>query len=306
MVHRHVATLSGGAGSWAGGRRVAERHGTADLTFLFTDTLLEDTDLYRFLIEGACNIMGEPAPLDLVQAASALPEFHEDETGRIAGLADLRARCAERLPFLAWIAEGRDPWTVFFAERFLGNSRADPCSKILKREPSDQWLARQCDPRETTVYVGVDWSEKHRYERLRDRRLIDGWRYEAPLCEPPYVSKVDVFAALRSHGIRRPRLYGFGLEHNNCGGGCVKAGQAHWLRVYHALPAVFAWWEAKEQAIRDFLGKDVSILTDRSGDGHKKPLTLAALRSRIENNGQIDMFDVGGCGCYSDDSEAVS
>lgn len=302
---RHVATFSGGVGSWASARRVAARHGRENLTLLFTDTLLEDTDLYRFLIEAACNVMSVPAPLDLVRAASALPEFHKDEDGRVAALADLRSRCAEQLPFLAWIAEGRDPWTVFFAERLLGNSRFDPCSKILKRRAIDHFLAASGSSSNTIVYIGIDWSEKHRYERLRDRRAADGWRYEAPLCEPPYVSKIDVFAALRLHGIRRPRLYGFGLTHNNCGGGCVKAGQGHWVQVYHALPAVYAWWEAKEQAIRAYLGKPVSILTDRSGDGRKKPLTLRDLRDRIEANAQLDLFDVGGCGCFTDESEAV-
>ncbi|HVQ45140.1 MAG TPA: hypothetical protein VMT30_09375 [Candidatus Saccharimonadia bacterium] len=304
---QHVATFSGGVGSWAAARRVAERHGTDNLTLLFTDTLIEDTDLYRFLIEAACNVFDVPAPADLVKAALAMPEFHEDEAGRVAALTDLRERTKERLPFLAWIAEGRDPWTIFFAERFLGNSRADPCSKILKRQAIDCWLAASRSSSTTAVYVGIDWSEKHRFTGLRDRRLVDGWRYEAPLCEPPFLTKVDIYGALRAHGIRRPRLYTLGLSHNNCGGGCIKAGQGHWVRVYHALPAVFAWWEAKEQAIREYLGKPVSILTDRSGDGKKKPLTLADLRQRIERGAQVDMFDVGGCGCFSDDApEAAS
>lgn len=299
-----MAMFSGGEGSWMAAKRVAERRGTGDLTLLFTDTLLEDTDLYRFLIEGACNVIGVPAPVDLVRAASAMPEFHEDEAGRVAALKDLRARTTAYLPQLVWLAEGRDPWTVFFNERFLGNSSMDPCSKILKRKQIDGWMAETCDPSITTFYVGIDWSEEHRFKRLRARHAEHGWQYEAPLCEAPYLSKVDVAQAVRAEGIRRARLYGLGLSHNNCGGGCVKAGQGHWLRVYHALPAVYRWWEAKEQAIREYLGKPVSILTDRSGDGKKKPLTLADLRVRIEGNGQVDMFDMGGCGCFA--GEAAS
>ena len=294
----HVSMLSGGEGSWMASKRVVAQHGRDNFLMVFTDTLLEDTDLYRFLIEGACNVMGVSAPASLVRKASAMPEFHEDEAGRIAALRELRSEAASELPFLVWLAEGRDPWTVFFDERFLGNSSADPCSKILKRKFLDAWMIEHCDPSTTTVYVGVDWSESHRYDRLRARHAEHGWRYESPLCEPPYLSKGDIAAAVRSEGMRRARLYGLGLSHNNCGGGCVKAGQGHWLRVYHALPSVFAWWEAKEQAIREYLGKPVSILTDRSGDGVKKPLTLRDLRQRIEGNGQVDMFDVGGCGCF--------
>lgn len=53
---KHVVMFSGGAGSWAAAKRVAERHGTADLTLLFTDTLMEDEDLYRFLHEAAAAV----------------------------------------------------------------------------------------------------------------------------------------------------------------------------------------------------------------------------------------------------------
>lgn len=296
-----VATFSGGAGSWRSARRVAERRGTTNLTLLFTDTLLEDTDLYRFLIEAAFDVFETPAPSDLVAAASALPEFHEDEGARVEGLARLRAQVHEQLPALVWITEGRDPWTVFFGERFLGNSRFDPCSKILKREPVDQWLKDNRDPATTTVSVGIDWSEEHRFTRLRDRRAAMGWTYEAPLCEPPYLTKIDIFDDMRNRGIRRPRLYGLGLSHNNCGGGCIKAGQGHWARVLETLPEVYAWWEMKEQALRAHLGKDVSMLTDRRGDGKKKPLTLVEFRRRVESKSQVDMDDSGGCGCFADE-----
>ena len=55
--------------------------------------------------------------------------------------------------------------------------------------------------------------------------------------------------------------------------------------------------EQKEQELRAFLGKNVSILKD---------LTLKALREKIEAKGQIDMFEIGGCGCFVDfDAEAA-
>lgn len=258
---KHVVMFSGGAGSWGAAKRVAERYGTADMTLLFTDTLIEDEDLYRFLEEAAASV-GAP---------------------------------------LVKIAEGRTPWHVFFDERFLGNSRVDPCSKILKRQMSDRWLTKNCDPAQTVVYVGIDWSEEHRYTGLRDRRAADGWRYEAPLCDAPYVSKSDVMTWLKREGIRPPRLYEMGFSHNNCGGFCVKAGHGHFANLLRAMPERYAKHEAKEQAIRVFLEKDVSMLTDRSGDGAKKPLTLRDLRIRIESGAQVDLFDIGGCGCFVDE-----
>jgi hypothetical protein len=259
---KHVVMFSGGVGSWMCAKRVAERHGTADLVLLFTDTMMEDPDLYRFLDEAAVNV-GAP---------------------------------------LVKIADGRTPWEVFKDERFLGNSRIDPCSKILKRQLADKWLAEHYDPAETTVYVGIDWSEEHRFTRLRERKAAQGWHYEAPLCGPPYVTKRSMFDALKAAGIAVPFLYTKGFSHNNCGGFCIKAGHGHYANLLKQLPERYAYHENQEQAFREFLDKPVSILTDTTG-GTKKPLTLREFRIRIEAGGQVDMFDIGGCGCFAEDMQ---
>lgn len=259
---KHVVMFSGGNGSWAAAKRVAEKYGTADMVLLFTDTRMEDEDLYRFIVEAAANI-GVP---------------------------------------LTKLTEGRNPWHVFFDERFLGNSRVDPCSRILKRELAQQWLIDNCDPADTVCYVGVDWTEEHRYTRLRDRQAAAGWRYEAPMCDEPYITRKDVSAWLTREGIVQGRLYGMGFAHDNCGGFCIKAGQGHYANLLKHLPKRYARHENMEQGFRTFIGKDVSILTDRSGDGKKKPLTLKDLRIRIESGGQVDAFEVGGCGCFLDDA----
>lgn len=254
---KHVVMFSGGLGSWAAAKRVAEQHGTADMTLLFTDVRMEDRDLYRFIVEAAANV-GVP---------------------------------------LTTIAEGRNPWHVFFDERFLGNSRVDPCSKILKRQMAEDWLTKHCDAADTLVYVGIDWSEEHRYTALKARHAANGWTYKAPLCDAPYLDKKDVAFWLALEGIKQPRLYEMGFAHNNCGGFCIKAGQGHFANLLRALPDVYAKHEGLEQGIRTYLGKDVSIMTDRAG-GKKKPLTLKDFRIRIEAGAQVDAFDIGGCGCF--------
>lgn len=53
---RVVQMSSGGTGSWAAARRVADWYGTDDMVLLFADTLVEDEDLYRFLMEAAQDI----------------------------------------------------------------------------------------------------------------------------------------------------------------------------------------------------------------------------------------------------------
>ena len=165
---------------------------------------------------------------------------------------------------------------------------------------ADRWLEENCEPVATRVYVGIDWTEINRFDRLRERRLP--WIYEAPLCFPPYLAKAEMLAAARAEGLEPPRLYAMGFSHNNCGGGCVKAGQGHFANLLRELPDVYAEWERNEQEMRDFLGKDVAILRDRRG-GTPTPLTLASLRQRIELRGEVDQLEIGGCGCFLDTEE---
>ena len=202
--------------------------------------------------------------------------------------------------------DGRTPWDVFKDVRFLGNTRIAACSHKLKQEPSRAWVEEHCDPDATTLYVGIDWTEEHRLPKVKNGWAP--WRIEAPLCEEPFVVKAQLLDDLKARGIEPPRLYGMGFPHNNCGGGCVKAGQAHFKLLKEQMPERYDEWQTNEQELRDFLDKDVAILRDRRG-GDTKPLTLAELGARIElerskDSGQLSLVDTdewGGCGCFLDE-----
>ena len=304
-VMQHIVKFSGGMGSWMAARRVASAEGTADLRLLFTDTLAEDSDLYRFLIEAAAEVFGERLPAQLVQGARQIPEFHEDRFGRRQHIRALRADMAEVLPGLVWIEEGRDPWEVFRDERMLGNSRFDPCSRVLKRQIADRWLTEHCDPTDTRIYIGIDWTETHRFDDgqgggAKHRWAERGWQADAPLIRAPFPNKNEMMTAARAAGIEPPALNVAGYSHNNCGGFCCRAGQGHFAHRLRVHPERYAHDEALEEEQRANLGKDVSMLSDRAGDNIKKPLTLRTLRERIEAGGQVDMYDIGGCGCFVD------
>lgn len=253
---KHIVMFSGGVGSWATAKRVVAAHGTADLVLLFADTLIEDADLYRFLEEAAKDVGGQ----------------------------------------LVKIAEGRDPWQVFFDRRFLGNTRIDPCSSILKREFMRTWLEANCAPAETVVYLGIDWTEAHRFERAK--KHWDPWTVRAPMIDPPLAGKDDALAQLARSGIRVPRLYEMGFPHNNCGGFCVKAGQAHYRLLLEKLPERYAYHERREQELMAYLGKKVTILRDRRG-GKTKPMSLREFREANEAGRDCDLLDWGGCGCVT-------
>ncbi len=91
--------------------------------------------------------------------------------------------------------------------------------------------------------------------------------------------------------------------HDNCGGFCVKAGQAHFKHLLEVMPERYAYHEQKEQEIREYLGSDISVLTDRRG-GTKKPLTLRDFRLRLQGKDiEIDKDDWAGCSCFAGPEE---
>lgn len=91
-----------------------------------------------------------------------------------------------------------------------------------------------------------------------------------------------------------------GFPHNNCGGFCVKQGQAAFVNLLKTMPERYAYHEQKEADFREDTGKDVAILRDRRG-GETKPLTLQQLREDYEAQPeQLTLDDWGGCGCMID------
>jgi len=264
-----VVMFSGGIGSWAAAKRVAEEHGTHDLVLLFADVkgnntsehVGEDADTYRFIEDAAKNIGGT----------------------------------------LVTVRDGRDIWQVFRDRRWLGNSQLASCSTELKVKPSRQWLLDNCDPLQTIVYLGIDWSELHRIPGAMKRN--EPYVVAFPLNAKPYLEKHELLAWARREGLVTPRLYDLGFAHNNCGGGCVRAGQGHFRLLLRTMPERFAEWEKRESDMAAFLGKDVAILKEQSG-GQSTSLTLQTLRLRAElQPSLIDDADIGGCGCFVDEEK---
>lgn len=299
---RRVAMTSGGLVSWMTAKRVAQRHGIRGLSLLFADTLIEDDDLYRFVVEGSANVLQHPSPmkplqglLDNIPPLDHLPE-RKGHMRRLAQEAMLA------VPGLHWVQDGRTPWEVFRDERFMGNSRVAKCSHILKQGQCRKWLDENCTPGDTTIYLGIGAGESERFTGTKDRRgakeLWLPWLAEAPLIEDWLLRRYHIIEELNKDGIAPPRLYEMGFAHNNCGGFCVRAGQAHFKRLLDEMPERYAYHERQEAELRDHLGKDVSILRDRTG-GQTVPLTMVEFRERVEAGREYDLFSFGGCGCFT-------
>lgn len=257
---------STGIGSWMTAMRVIDWHGTANTTLLFAD----------------------------VKGNNDNPHLGEDADN----YRFLQQSAAKLGAELVWLKNEQSIWDVYKAVRFLGNNRLAPCSHKLKQQPARKWLEDNCPPEDTVVYVGIDWSENHRMNAVRRNYLP--YRAEAPLTEPPYLEKQDMLDACREWGVEPPAMYAANYPHANCGGFCVRAGQAQFRQLLRKNRDRYLFHEAKEQDLRDFLNKDVAILRDRTG-GESVPLTLRSFRERIDTQPSLfDQDDWGGCGCFVD------
>lgn len=97
----HIVAYSGGLSSFEVARILVKQYGPTNVLCVFTDTLTEDEDLYRFLA-------------DTLQKLDCGFEA---------------------------LVDGRNIWEVFNDVSFMGNSRIDPCSAKLKREMFRKFLA---------------------------------------------------------------------------------------------------------------------------------------------------------------------
>lgn len=194
------------------------------------------------------------------------------------------------------LTDGRNPMQVGRDRKCVPSNRMPVCSQVLKRELLRSYLDACYDPQADVVYIGYDWSEPNRIANAG--KFWAPWTMRALLAEPPYAPPLeDLF---RSRGIEPPELYKYRLGHSNCGGFCVRAGQAQWATMLQVDRCGYLRWEAEEQVSRKELGKDVSILKDRAG-GTGRPLSLRSFRERLER--QPSMFDAddwGACGCDMD------
>lgn len=258
--------------SWGAAKRAVKKFGADNTVLLFTDTRIESPDLYAFLWASAVN------------------------TG---------ARLIE-------IADGRTPFEVFRDVGMLGNSRVDPCSRVLKREIAQRWLNANCDPLDTTLVFGLDYTEGHRFNDGDGRGVLPryaklGWHHvEAPMMAAPYLGRREMMTWAKLEGLPVSSAYETGFAHDNCGGGCVKAGKGHFSHLLKMRPDVYARWEAEEDAFNNARLDKLrqTILRDEITGQPTKPLSLRQLRERIEREPeQIDLFDIGGCGCFVTEGE---
>lgn len=260
-MKKHIVSYSGGAGSIMTAIKLVEKYGNENVLLLFADTMIEHEDLY----------VGNSHITKLLNV-------------------DLEIIC-----------KGKTPWEVFADVCYQGNTRVDPCSRVLKREFIARWLKYNCQPDECIVYVGIDCSEEHRLPEIQARNLP--FVYRSILIENDIFIDRSVKRELyRAIGLPLPELYAIGLAHNNCSGFCVKAGLGHYYLLYKYAKYLYLRHEESQEKLIAENPKLNRPFLRKTTNKKLRYITLKQYREEFlepELVSEYEKLDFGGCGCVA-------
>jgi len=299
-MKKSLVLFSGGMGSALSGWLEALKKGSDNCIFYFNDTLIEDDDLYRFLVESLFFINNETLDKDILDLTNELPWYdHPDE--RKKALLNLGSRLTDRFDNFVYDTDGRNPWQVFFDESFLANSRIDTCSKVLKRQRAQRFI-KKFKPDQIEIVTGFDWSEVDRLERAYPN--WQPFKLLSPMCPDrenagnPWVARSIVEPLFLSRSsIKKPLAYDQGFTHNNCGKFCVKAGLDHFYLLWKTDLRTYTFHEEKQEWLHQVRPKTKPFLK-KTTNKVLRYLTLREFRIEyLETGLHLPGSDFGGCVC---------
>ena len=107
-----------------------------------------------------------------------------------------------------------------------------PCTVDLKKAVRKEWEYKHMFDYDITYVWGMDLTEKHRAERLKEGM------FEFDHCFPLIdrnISKQDAHGICAELAVKRPLMYDLGYNNNNCIG-CVKGGMGYWNKIRVDFP----------------------------------------------------------------------
>lgn len=273
MLH---ISLSGGLAS-AANALLAHEAGEPFIMW-FSDTTIEDDDLYRFLYD-----------------------IERLEIGPLIRLKD-----------------GRDPWDVFVDTDYIGNSRTAPCSRILKTELIQKRLDAMAGPGEPIVIgFGFDEEERQQRAAARwaprpvrsliaEQRLSAG-AIERLVCEKYAIRKPRLYDMGFVHNNcggmcvrggqgqfamlldKRPALY---MKHE-------QRNEEARRKIQQKAQGRVAAGTYKGKSGTGSAGGFIRV----TRDGVTEYLHMKEFRERVESGELIPArYEMGGCGCFTDDA----
>ena len=199
---------------------------------------------------------------------------------------------------LIFLQDGRTPWEVFVDRKYIGNSRVADCSRILKTNMVRNYLALHAAPGDQLV-LGMDLSELERIERAQEKwapRRVTSLLNELKCWRPQWD---DI---LKRWNIRKPRLYGYGFPHNNCGGMCVKAGLKQFATLLLHFRDRYLWHEEQQEIAMAAIGPTAKPFLRKTINKQEFYMTMRGFRLLYEAGIiKVDPYDFGGCACFVDE-----
>jgi len=254
---RVIVTLSGGLSSAWCAWWALREFPRKDVVLYFNDTKWEHPDLYRFLSDFT-HFLQHPLTED---------------------------------------SDGRTPEQLFYDNRALANNLMPFCSRVLKANRLQSFFQDG-----DVLLFGIDGREAHRAQRIetvytdigsRTNRWVD---VRFPIIEAG-LTKGDINTFFMINNIRPPALYSLGFEHNNCSGGCVRAGKTQWVHLYRTLPDVYADRERVEEEMRKHTGRDIHFLKNETLRNLRLRADRGELSRRYEPKNVTEC--VGVCGTFN-------
>ena len=243
---KHILTISGGLTSAYVCKVITEKEKNVEL--IFTDTCWEHKDLYRFL-----NDLEKLFKMDITRLQH--PKY-------------------------------KNPEELFKSHGMLGSNRVPSCSRVLKVEVLQKYLKEKYD-NNCIVYFGIDYSESHRAERIKFQYDKLGIETRFPLVESKDFFIRDRIANwLKENNIEIPYLYKKGYSHNNCSGGCVRAGKKSWLHLLKNDPETY---KERERVEKEFKDGQYTFMND---------ISLKQLREEQDKHCNLSFDDQLPCVCF--------
>ena len=258
---KHIIFYSSGLSSFYAAKRVIDQYGSDNVTLLFSDTMNEDSDNYRFL----------------------------NDSVKLLG-ANLITVVNEKFD---------DFFDVWDKNKAIPNNRMSFCSRELKIVPARNYL-KQFDPNDTTLYLGIAWDEIHRIPAIEknwkpfetkfpltdppylDRlQMINGCLVTG--LEPPRMYALGFQHANCGGGCVRS-----GIAH-----------WVHTLKVFPNVYKI--WERKEQEMRDKLGKDITILRKQRNSIKQPYTLKELREDIESDNSNQLDLFDWGGCGCFIDD-----
>lgn len=248
MSQRVIVGFSGGVTSAEAALFAIGEYGFDKVVLLWHDTKKEDADTYRFLKESAAWI--------------GLP-------------------ITER-------SDGRSVEELELDEGALANNRMAFCSRILKAEQFEKYLAesRAAGFTDIVKVMGFTKGEWKRIQRHTMTAKLHGFTVRFPLAEEG-ISKQECYDAWVKRGVRPPRMYEWS-DHANCIN-CRRGGKAYIIESAKRNPQQFVQLVAHE---KDPAFQGHTIFKD----GSLEEIVQRGLKRKVKRRESID---IGACECGS-------